>query len=281
MNRGHLLAAAGVVLVANAVAVGLAAYNWSGAPASTIVLTERELSLPPADPENTGIWLNFRWQDPSTDLSHAEAQARMAHDRAVLEALGFDCSRPVSDADARKHYQRMLARTGFIVFEYDGESWKVFEEQVSRGALDRPAPEQPSPDGDIGFRGSAQRLRQERLGGSRLIPVDAGTDPSILRQRYPDTARFLIVPGVMRLRLIEPTKTSPGRLTYDVTQAWPMVIHVPKEHRAPLEPLARDRKTYENRWFSPGQPPRFEVTLSYGRRYEPWVSGVRLLAAGK
>ena len=94
MTRGHLLACAGVVLLANAIAVGMAAYNRSGVPTATIVLTERELELPPADPENTGIWLYFpvagsvhRSRPDRGAVSH-RTRSRRAGSRSASTARG-------------------------------------------------------------------------------------------------------------------------------------------------------------------------------------------------
>jgi len=279
MNRITFVAASAVVVAATAASVGFMAWNRSADRPDVVTLTERELALPFADPENTGLWLEVRWQNPPRDLNAADAERVARRDRTALESLGFDCSLPLADATARDHFRRMLARSGFVVFEYDGESWRAFAEQVARGAMDAQVPARAVSPGQGPPADSADRIRRERMAGSRLIPVDAGADARDLRQRYPDTRRFLVVPALIRIDLVEPTTEAPGRLAFRVVSPQPPVIHVPREHRALLDPLARNRREPADRWTTNDAQPRYEVTVAYGRSHEPWITGVRLLPA--
>ena len=47
-------------------------------------------------------------------------------------------------------------------------------------------------------------------------------------------------------------------------------INVPLQFRKIIDSIAPERRSWND-----GEPPRFEVQLSYGKNYEPWITTVR------
>ncbi len=99
-----LIAAAGLILVANAAALLHVAANRAGTPEAVVTLTEEQLS--PVTIHESGVDLTVRWQLSKPWVSKAD-----------LEQLGFDCSVSPGTSDARVHYRRQPSRRGFVALE--------------------------------------------------------------------------------------------------------------------------------------------------------------------
>ncbi|MFB3855578.1 MAG: DUF4824 family protein [Vicinamibacterales bacterium] len=289
MHRGLLLSIA-IVLLANAATLALVALDRQGEEA-TITLTERELRLSPAGLENTGIALSLEWRYPRT-IRHAGSWSWF--DRTRLEDVGFDCSVALDAPEAKQHYRRQAfaPRAALVVLEYRPDAVPDAVEAL-----------QP-------FEGAGeprQLTEEERRRLPRLAAVDVGLDAGQLRSRYPDRSRFVIVHGTVQLiyRPEEPSRSStapagsapaqasadartspPGpaaslpALSGSVTMVYPSQIYVPKEHRAILEELRPKEGSRDLYWAILSHRPRYEVTLTWGSRLEPRVTGVRRLASG-
>ena len=98
----------------------------------------------------------------------------------------------------------------------------------------------------------------------RLAAVDAARDAAPLRKRYADSKRYIIAPCMVR------TWWGTGRLQGDILQILTPEIHVPLPYSRVLAGLGN---TPNARDFQP----RYQLTLCYGQRYEPWISDCRLL----
>lgn len=100
---------------------------------------------------------------------------------------------------------------------------------------------------------------------SRLVAVDAGRDPAALRRRYPDRGRYIIMRAMVNLSRRKGSHQVRGVILQDAIPQ----IHVPLPLNRTLAGLSS----------SPPGPfdPHYAVTLHFGRNYEPWVVGVRLL----
>jgi hypothetical protein len=98
----------------------------------------------------------------------------------------------------------------------------------------------------------------------------------------------VIVPAQVRLYLAREGKTQtgerlPAHLRGEVTQLLTNDIHVPFELQAVLDTLSRHEG--QHGWTPSGpfvrpreaKEPRYEVTLRYGKRYEPWITAIRPL----
>ncbi len=211
--------AAAVVVAANLLALAGVARNRAGGPRWSIELTEKELPLAPRGLDNTRIALRLEWEN-TVPRWDRERRAADWFDRAKLEGLGFDCRVEPGDPGAERHYNRQLPREAWVVLEYGGDP----------GAS-----------------------------GSRLRAADAGPDEVQLRSRYGDPARFLVLPG--RVRMVYEKKE--GRLRGAILGLLVDQIQVPREHRSVFEG-----------WRAGS---RYAVTLGFGARGEPWVTGARRL----
>ena len=246
MKRAIVLAAAGVILAANAWPLISVSRNRSDAPGGTVELTERELLLPSRSGESTAVFLELDWDTLSISPEHRWEPQWL--DAAKLPELGFDCRVAVTHPDARKHYRSMRTALVFLVLEYEGEAWK-----------------QASPN----------RKRK-----TRLFAVDAGRHPHRLREKYADTARYIITRGLVNLRFQERSIPEEKRLPQPRLQGWieavlPDRIFVPLPHSKVLEDLRHGGGSSHD---GVEGGPRFAVTVSWGRNHEPWMSGVRRIA---
>jgi len=252
MKHAGLLAAAAIVLLANAFALIHAAVNRSGQPEAEITLTERELNyFPSAD--DSGVTLNLRWVDLSPSyyssaLNPKDLEARTLLNQAKLEALGFDCRVAPSDPKAATFYSRPNARNGFVALEYDGaawQSWIEWRERIEHVPV-----------------GQKRAIDYERVSGTRLAVIDAGPDAAALRAHYPERNRVLILPAVIRMALTPSAPASPPDRLRGYIQEIPSEIHVPRPFSDRLREL------------SEGGPRAYRVRLRYGRLLEPWVTGI-------
>ena len=101
---------------------------------------------------------------------------------------------------------------------------------------------------------SQQHVEAERATSSQLFCIDAGLDPSALRQKYLDRSKYAIVsaqiqPQVSDLR---------GHWTVVGTMEAVRIdsINVPLAYREV---------------FGVDTDPHFDVTIAWGRRLEPWI----------
>ena len=249
-RRGPFLAAA-LVLAADAFVLVKAAQNRSGSPTATIELTERELRLVQPQRESTALFLELAWEPARRDFKFEDGPGWF--NQAKLEELGYDCRLPLSDPSAPEHYRLMPAREAFAVFEY-GEAV-------------------PAEAGD------------SRVTLSRLVAVDAGRDPTLLRRRYPDARRVLIVPSLVRL--FYQVKWDPNTRRYlpgaylrgGVVQIQVNQISVPPSQRRVFETLGHSSYDYFAMPEARARGPRYSAVLYYGKNYEPWIASCRLLTA--
>jgi hypothetical protein len=253
MRRPGILLAAALVLAADAVVLVKAARNRSGAPVEAIELTERELRLVRPQRESTALFLRLAWEPARERFEFEDGPGWF--NQAKLEELGYDCRLPLTDSSAPEHYRAMPAKEAFAVLEYNEAAWG---------------------DGSEG-----------RSLWSRLLVVDAGRDPALLRKKYPDTQRVLIVPSLVRL-LYEAKwdpnirRFAPGSyLRGAVVQMLVGEISVPPSQRRVLESLSQTTYDYFATAAAQARGPRYSVVLYYGKNFEPWIESSRLIVAAQ
>jgi len=288
MRRGFVIALVVVAVVNIGVLAGVVR-NRSGEPDATVLLEERELELLPVDRENSALQLRLRYQNAALEedpraASTEDALAPRFLDEARLAALGFDCSVPAASEGAKSFYRAVLPRPAFIVFSIGGPEWERqvaawqrrhgqrIEEQIARGELTGEA-----------IDSARTEIAEAPRRFSRLMPVDAGRNPAALRAAHPDRARFLILPGVVRLHFVERAQPGGPSVHGHLIDVFPPLLTVPREVRTPLDALReppRDRRPGR----APGwglamldRAPRYEVQVSTGRALQPWISQVRVL----
>ena len=276
MRARRLVAAVGAALIilTNAVALGGAAWNRSGAGEGTLRLSQRELTLPNvpvAGNENSGLSLQLRWRtlapqdvhDGGYDTYNQGGGHAEWLTPAKLRELGFD----VADVAGGRAFNedswghRQLAREVYLVLELDGPAYR---ESLRRVALAEAAASQPQrPATGPRWPTPAQWGREV---GSRLFAVDAGLDRGALRARYPDRSMYAIVQGQVELRAGgRRGDTVGGRI-----EALPgEQIDVPLRCRAVFEGLS------SNYFAMPADMTPFEATVRFGQRLEPWLVDAR------
>lgn len=278
-----LALAATLIVGTNVFVLAGVVYNRSGAPEATLRLSERELAVPyqwGIAKEKSSISLNLTWRvaPPASErharyYEHGWGVARWLTESKLTE-LGFKF--PTSDATANALGWRHKEREVYLVLEMDGGDYKdaVFaarerlareEAAVARGERGNTAELAKS---------AREALDRELASSSRLFAIDAGLDAQALRDRYADRSRFAVVAGRVR-----PTVSGEDgrRQVLGYVRALSIErVNVPLGHLPVFDALGPTRNY--GREF---QPPRFEATVAFGRRLEPWLVSARTLPAGK
>jgi hypothetical protein len=288
MTRRSVVVAIAVIAIVNIAALVGVMRNRSGEPEATVWLDERELDLLPADAELGSPLLRLRYQNAANDQGQPprptpEVVAPNVLDEARLAALGFDCSVPAASAGAAAFYRRVLPRPAFVVFAVGGPAWEPqvtawqerqrqrIERQIAGGELSGEAVDRAMAD----IAAGPQRL-------SRLMPVDAGRDGGALRATYPDRTRFLILPGVVTLHFVAASEAGAASVHGHLMEVFPAVLAAPREVNAALNAFREPPRTPPSRTsaWTPAKldhAPRYEVQVSVGRTWQPWISEIRPL----
>ncbi len=237
MKAHGLLLAGAFILVTNAIVLLGVARNRTAPPLETIQLTERELPREPHGKEDSGVSLRLQWQRFGS--TYFDQYAWM--DRAKLKELGFDYQAALRDP---KHPP--LERPAFLALEYDGPAWEQWQKAMEK------EPKVIHP--------------YDSTMESRLFVIDAARRPEQLLEKYKDQQRYLVLKGVVRVAVVnyDPINRRHGpsdRLQASVSRLLPESIHVPMSLSGALASLAE----------SIPASPRYTVTLSFGRRFEPWI----------
>jgi len=291
--------AAGLVLVVvtNVVVVATAVWNRGGEPRAVVSLTERELALPEGiRDERSGVSLELVLTHEAPGRLERVARWRRHDlppveygwcDRGKLEDLGFRTAVDPTDPKAAESYAMQLNRPVWLVLEYEGEAWNrwLADREARVEALRRSVEAGNAERGELADAEAILAL--DRTMRSRLFPVDAGLDAEALQRRYGDSARNLIVRGMIRAEVV-PSEYGTRRLLGKVSGPIVRWIHVPREIAGPIEPLfsketfhdmeMRERREAEEGWPAPA-PPRYGAELAVGRRFEPWLTGVAVVEA--
>lgn len=269
MRRYGPWLAAALVVLSNLAAWRVAALNRRGDPEAVLVLTERELRLPVKQTENTALRLELVFEPPRPGPDGGPREAGW-FDRAKLESIGFDCSRPVT-AEHADYYRTRPPRATYAALEYEGALWLKQLQQ---------APRTPQPPSSFTVPESAVQNGVVRLAPrdpfleTHLVPIDVDNDPAALRARHPDTRSIAVVEATAALQYVRHAGQPPF-LMGRVTSVLPSEINVPREWRGSLVGLQSDEEA--GFWPPPQREPRFRVTVSWGQRLEPWMTNVELL----
>jgi hypothetical protein len=278
-SRMHTLAA-GITLVAltNAVALGGVAWNRSGTPESELKLSQRELWDVYGgryDREIGGSELMLRWRVLSQEYpfgyydSHSGALEWL--DEAKLAALGFDVSKQPDPARESRRYRRLLPREALIVLELDGPAAQKALERARERLAQETAKAGAEKDKMNRVKMAAEALKNEETSGSRLFAVDAGPDAAALRSKYPDRSRYAIVRGKVRAY-------PPAAGAREKDRLWRGYLESLDSPRINLPLEFREAAGLAMRTIPRPGPveagTRFEVTVAFGKRFEPWVTAV-------
>ena len=283
-TSAHTLGAGiALIVLTNAVAIGGVWWNRAAPPESTLTLSERELGLPWSSlrtQENSGLALNLRWRvaNPESGSEHLSTYTFNSGtpawlDGTRLQALGFELGDLHTDA-GQQRFTRQQPRPAILVLELDGPARQQALEQARENAVRHAATAEVNP-GSKEFAGRAKSARdalaREENSNSRLFAIDAGLDVGSLRVKYPDRTRFMLLAGTVRPTLLHPKNGTPqptGRITGLAIAS----LHVPHALSTPLEGL-HARATGE-----PGGEDRFTAVVATGRRLEPWIEAIQVVA---
>jgi hypothetical protein len=266
----------GLIVLTNAIALGGVWWNRLATPDSALNLSQRELGLPWRSlrlMENSGLALNLNWRVAGREAGDSASGYTTNGgtpewlDAAKMAALGFPVAAAPADDEPRR-YARQLPREVILVMELAGPAWQRALDRARENA-GRHAAAAAANVGSKQFAERAKRasdeLAREENSNSRLFVIDAGLDARLLREKYPDRNRFLLLRGTVR-----PTMYSRGG---NMTQATGYVsrvgngqIHVPHALRERLESLRAQGE--------PGGGDGFSATLRVGQRLEPWLVAV-------
>jgi len=268
-----------VVLAATNIAVlAGVAYNRSGTPEAVITLSERELPLPYyVNEENSGLTLHVEWRVMGAEEDD-EPYRRWGYPAWLtadkLAALGFEIDDdPDADTDGSRT-KTPLPKKVFIVLEKDGPSYREAVRRAEQSLAheeDRLRANSADKQLQEAVENAAKRLERERTAASRLFAVDAGIDPTRLRERYSDRGRFVIAQGLVKPAYIYSKHRK--RVRGYIQRLSVADIHVPLAHRELLDAVMAKNRIRE----SDSEPPRYEIELAYGRRFEPWIVSVKAL----
>jgi len=277
-----LAAGAALILLANAVALVGVYFNRSGEPESRMTLSQRELGTPWSRGiarDNSGLALGMNWRVSDGNLSGYSYGGFGLHggtpewlDEPRMKELGFDVATAAEDTAGRRRFERQLPREVLLVLELAGPAWQQALERTRENAARQEAARLANADSKE-FVEKAKRaqeqLKREETMNSRLFAIDAGLDRAVLRAKYPDRSRFLILKSTVRPRLVTHEKKT--RITGYISALAVTQINVPHALRPELETALRQHKRTAD-----DPAPRFEATLAVGQRLEPWLESVRV-----
>lgn len=279
-----LVAGAALIALTNAVALGGVAWNRSGTPESELKLTQREMrdAFSFYDRVSGTSEMSLRWRvfiSESDDLFYSDGSYGGMPDwldEAKLAALGFDVSKQPDPRREGRRNARILPKDALIVLELDGPAAQMAlqraRERLAKETA-REAAEKGKTERKSQVKLAADALKREEMSNSRLFAVDAGRDAAALRARYPDRSRYAIVRG--KIRAYGPARYGSGKEArwrgYIESLDNPR-INVALEFRRQAGMALRALPPSGN--IPPEAAPRYEVTVAFGKRFEPWVTAV-------
>lgn len=274
MKNRYLLIALGLVVVVNALVLLGSAYNRSGEPEATLILTERELDQRWSRnaEENSGVSLSINW--------NRYADQKVWFDGEKLQAVGFDVKELTREKRDWHYSKRLLPKKGFVVLELGGAPWEAWLVE-ERAELVKLKARLPNDDEDEKHRVRQVARQQEKMqSNSRLFPIDAGADPTVLRQRYPDRSRYAIVLAEVKVRF---SNENDERNVYgSIVSLLSSKLHVPVAMQPALLDLPQRKRwsQYDTTLELRELQPRYSVTVNWGKRFEPWIESIELTEAG-
>ena len=254
---------ASLIILTNAIALGGVAYNRSSTPDSTLLLSERELSYNSYEyDDNSGIAVRLQWKVLSKDIvsqpRKGESYDWYNYSReaywltdAKLDELGFDTTAPSFIAAGSYRFKQLKNREVFLVLELNGSSYQHYIEQAKAHASKASVKEE-----------ALRQIKEAQFESTRLFVIDAGKDAEALRKRYPDRDMYTIVKGVVGAHW-QSTDTNPILNAY-INSLSVSQLHVPKPHDLVF---TAPRST--------SIPAKYQVSVAYGQRYEPWIITAR------
>ncbi len=289
MKRYGLMAALVVILLSNAFVFAGVFYNRSGEPDAELLLTERELSLARQEEENTALFLTLNWKITGFQAPGVYDSGPNWLNKEILKKIGFDTEISLQDKDAYKLARHQLPRPAWIVMEYDGPHWKNWETEAYKYLKE--TQEELNKESDENKKKQVQlkidQIQNQLIARTRLVAIDAGSDPVALRQQYPNRKQYLILEGIVRMNVSHyrdsdsTNKRKTPHLNGYIKQIMISSIHVPNPYREFFKEHAPPRH-YSSYYLPKGKTaedlkPRYAVSIKYGKKYQPWITDIKPL----
>ena len=279
-----------LIVLTNVVVLSGVAYNRSGVPDTTIKLTERELqwreSWDMMDREDSGISLVLKWNMPGYyDYNWTHRKSNWLNEEKLKE-LGFDTSYPLDDKKAHRYFNHQLPRQGYVVLEFNGDAYRDWLNDAKKRMDEIRQELKGDEKNKNNLESHLWEIEKKIITQSHLFAIDSGQNPRDLRQRYSDKSKYIITPAVFDITLQytprkedEPRSDKTPYLSGWVQSLSIPEIHVTSEFRSFF---VSDIKTHTRMYLPREKPlkdlePRYQATLNYGQRHEPWIADVEKL----
>ena len=265
-SRTLFILALSVVLLVNAFILIGVGYNRTGVAESTVVLTERELTMPYRwNKDEASVRINWRTV-ASNDKGYGRYSSLTWFDQEKLVSLGVDLS-----ADSEQNYEtHFIEFEAILVLEYDGEAYqqalKMAQQQVEHieKRLVRLVDDKELL---VDLKDAKEKLKNEKESASRLFVIDAGLNKEALRALYPDNQRYILANGIVDVNSNRLNgNNTPPIFTGRIDRLSVQYLHIERNIHEKLDKLRPSLNYLRN-----GNPPRFSLKVHYGRKLEPWV----------
>lgn len=279
--RKYIIIGLVILIGSNILALSGVVYNRMGEPKAQFRFSERELYVSgnrAAREENSGVSLRLKWRTPQEEtaeyyFNHHE----IASSREALELLGF------KDLDEANNYNAESLEL-YWAMEFNGQLY--FNEVAKAQKLYSNAKLELASQNDTGetneqkdakhIRNSHQEDKLKRLSrrvneakyvDSRLFFLDASADYDTLLKKYENHDNVLIAKGIAKPFL--DGQNNQYRLV--LQRLLCEEIMVSTDHSDQLKNLApRANKALRK--------PRFEATIAWGKKLEPWLINIEKIA---
>ena len=247
--------------------------NRSGEPEALLILTERELQAPyQISEENSGLFLNIIWRS----IGKKNELYRFTNwhipgwlDAEKLKSLGFDIDTySEKNYDDRHAYSRV--KECFVVLEFNGETYRTHLKEALETLQSNPE----NKTTQNLYKREEERVDALQNYDTRLYAVDAGIDPQTLKEKYADGSKYIITKAQIRVSFTPGTKEVYGY----ISRLSVGKVHVPRKFRQVIDPILhfthrKGRSVRRDETITP-HPPRYQVKIAYGKRYEPWIISI-------
>ncbi|MBI3188749.1 MAG: DUF4824 family protein [Gammaproteobacteria bacterium] len=283
--RNLMITAIALLLLTNVVVLAGIAYNRSGEPLASVLLTERELSLPVYYAHNfdedSSTSLHLEWSlldsddDPEFLYTRYVTPGWLNH--AKLIELGIDLEKLKKDDNSYTYTYNDAAHTAdvILVLEYNGETYQTALTQTEHKVVQlqkKISNKQDKGDYSDDLDRYKNQLDQLKTTHSRLYVIDAGLNQNILAQKYADKNKYLLARGEIGVDWQD------KKIVGHIRHLYISDIHVPLPYSRRITDLTQDKKNNSN---SIPVSPRYAVQLNIGQRMEPWIEAVKILKEGK
>jgi hypothetical protein len=293
MKKYGLIATIALIVLTNLIVLAGVTYNRSGEPDATVTLTERELhwqnSWSWVDREDSGLHLKLKWNLPGYyNYYNNSHKQRTWFNQQKLKELGFDIDFPLDDKKASRYYNHQLPRQAYVVLEFDGDAYQSWLKEAKKriGEIRQELSEEKKPEKKINIEHQIRLIQEKLVTRSHLFAIDAGRDALALREQYSDRSKYIITPAIFNISMQytqvekdQPRSSAKRYLSGRVRKVSISEIHITSDYRSFF---TSDIKTHTKTYLPRDKPlldlePRYQVTLNYGKRYEPWIADVKKL----